>query len=213
MLVLGDSHTLVFKHDLFRLAFPLTRFEVCSVGGATVSGLENPNSKTQALQTFHAALERVPTGTKTILMLGEVDTGFVIWYRAKKYNDSVECMLEQATANYVKFIDQVAQKCSPIVVSTPLPTIRDGENFGEVANQRKAVTSSQQERTALTVHFNQMVEAYCEKNRVPFLNLDEVSSGRDGLVLSTLLNPDESNHHYKSLAHAQMMIPRLRKFL
>jgi len=52
IMVLGDSHAQIFMFPLFKIFFPLIKFDVCSVGGATASGLENPNSKTQAYKNF-----------------------------------------------------------------------------------------------------------------------------------------------------------------
>ena len=49
-IVLGDSHALVFISRRFRRYFPLTKFDVCSVGGATASGLDNPISRLQHMK-------------------------------------------------------------------------------------------------------------------------------------------------------------------
>lgn len=211
--VLGDSHALVFNHDLFRLAFPFSRFEVCSVGGATVSGLENPNSKTQAQQTFARALQAAPEDSTVLLLLGEVDTGFVIWHRAKKYALSVDEMMSQAVENYLRLIQTVKERHRPVVISTPLPTIRDGSALGDVANQRKEISATQHERTELTIRFNTAMQSHCSSLGITYLNYDKDSIGSDGVVKATLLHSDASNHHYKPLAHARLLLPKLRKVL
>ena len=211
--VLGDSHALVFNHDLFKLAFPFSRFEVCSVGGATASGLESPNSKTQAQETFARALQAAPEDSTVLLLLGEVDTGFVIWYRAKKYALSVDEMMSQAVENYLRLIMIVKERHSPIVISTPLPTIADGSALGDVANQRKGISATQHERTELTIRFNAAIQSHCSSLGIPCLNLDKDSIGTDGIVRPNLLNSDAQNHHYKRLAHARLLLPKLRKVL
>ena len=210
---LGDSHALVFNHDLFRLAFPFSRFEVCSVGGATASGLENPNSKTQAQETFSRALQAAPKNSTVLLLLGEVDTGFVIWYRAKKYALSVDEMMRQAVENYIRLIETVKERHCPVVISTPLSTIKEGSAFGDVANKRKEISATQHERTELTIRFNAAIESQCKARGVTYLNFDEESIGPDGLVRYDLLHTDMSNHHYKPLAHARLLLPKLRKVL
>src|SRR5579872_5949032 len=96
VVVIGDSHTAVFRHPVMKLRFPWVKFDVCQVGGATASGIENPNSQTQAYRVFDDRLERVVEEDTIIVLLGEVDTGFVIWYRAQKYHSSVQEMLETA---------------------------------------------------------------------------------------------------------------------
>ena len=60
IIVLGDSHALVFLSRRFRRYFPLTKFDVCSVGGATASGLDNPNSLTAAYEMFSNNLSSMP---------------------------------------------------------------------------------------------------------------------------------------------------------
>ena len=53
VLVLGDSHTAIFSHNSLKQFFePKYLLLVQTVGGATISGLSNPNSQTQALPIF-----------------------------------------------------------------------------------------------------------------------------------------------------------------
>jgi len=213
VVVLGDSHAQIFGHDLLRILFPSKIFDVCSVGGATVSGLDNPNSKTGALETFRMKLETAPNGSRVIVMLGEVDTGFVIWYRAEKYGESVEAMLKKAIDNYSAFISEISTHHKPIVISTPLPTITDNNDWGEVANVRKEVSVDQFVRTRLTLKFNTAVKAWCLEHSVPYLDLDTESLGEDGLVTPMLLNHDHRDHHYDPKKHIRLIVPKLRSVL
>ncbi|MFJ5285033.1 SGNH/GDSL hydrolase family protein [Pseudomonas sp. NPDC088429] len=212
VLVLGDSHALVFSSEKMTELFPEHSFEVTSVGGATVSGLKNPNAVTQAMPQYLAALEA--TNAKTaIVMLGEVDTGFVIWYRAQKHGSAVDQMLEQAITNYQKLLRDLAKTFDVICVSTPLPTIQDDVQWGEVANLRKEVTASLAERTELTIKFNRMMGAFCDREGVSHLNFDHMSLDDTGVLKNHLRNPDPGNHHYDPAAHAVMIEPRLRPLL
>ncbi|HEX5338950.1 MAG TPA: hypothetical protein VFW53_10985, partial [Gallionella sp.] len=148
ILVLGDSHSPIFNHPRFKAAFPDLSFDVVTVIGATASGLENPNTKTQAYPIFKQASQRSVAKT-VMVMLGEVDTGFVIWYRAQKYRESVTAMADCAIASYSRFLLELKTRHEVVCISTPLPTIQDGNDWGEVANARREVTASQAERTAL----------------------------------------------------------------
>lgn len=213
IVVLGDSHAQIFGHDLFRLYFPFIKFDVCSIGGATISGLDNPNSKTGACERFREKLASTPEGGRIILMLGEVDTGFVIWYRAEKHGEPVKAMLEKAIDNYIAFIDEVAVNHKPIVISTPLPTITDDNDWGEVANLRKEVSVSQAERTRLTLSFNASIKVCCSERSIDYLDLDPESLGDDGLVRSSLLNDDKHDHHYAPKKHIALIVPKLRTIL
>jgi hypothetical protein len=81
--VLRDFHTLVFESEKMKSLFPELDFSVTSVGGAIVSGLENQNAVSKAMPQYLSALNTT-TADAVIVMLGEVDTGFVNWYRAQK---------------------------------------------------------------------------------------------------------------------------------
>ncbi|MGP6460482.1 SGNH/GDSL hydrolase family protein [Pseudomonas parakoreensis] len=212
VLVLGDSHALVFSSEQMKTLFPEHTFEVTSVGGATVSGLKNPNAVTQAMPQYIAAMQTT-SATTAIVMLGEVDTGFVIWYRAQKYGSSVDEMLEQALGNYQKLLRDIAKRFQVICISTPLPTIRDDMQWGEVANMRKEVKTSLFDRTRLTIKFNALMESFCRQEGISHLNLDKLSTDDKGQLKESLRNPDPNDHHYEPSAHALMIAPLLRPIL
>lgn len=213
ILVLGDSHTSIFKHKALRGCVPGSFFNVINIGGATASGLANPNSKTQAYQRFREALADTKA-KRVIVMLGEVDTGFIIWYRARKYHESVESVMAKTIGNYTDFLLEVqAHPATVLCISTPLPTIKDGNDWGEIANARKEVSASQIDRTELTLRFNQHIRAFCESHGIGFISLDEKSLGPDGTVDPGLLNSNPNDHHYEPAAYAKLLIEPLREKL
>lgn len=212
ILVLGDSHAVVFSDARFRAEFPLHSFNVVAIGGATASGLENPNSKTQAAPIFMDAMKRSAAST-VIVLLGEVDTGFVIWYRAEKYQVSVSEMLQSALTSYQEFLRLLKDERRVVCLSAPLPTITDGRDWGEVANARKNVRASQAQRTTLTIRFNEGMRSFCAKNGIGYLDFDGESIGKDGLVDAKLLNSNPLDHHYEPRAYMEMMIPKLEEHL
>ena len=188
-----------------RLKLWRTYLNVVWVGAATASGLENPNSKTQAFAKFDRALETT-RAKKVVVMLGEVDTGFVIWYRAAKYGVPVADALGKTLTTYRQFLQKIrARGLLPICISAPLPTIQDGNDWGEIANQRKSVTATQRERTDLTLKFNREMEAFCAAEGMVYLNLDGQSLGKDGLVKAGLLNKNALDHHYDKRVFASML--------
>ncbi|WP_201766594.1 SGNH/GDSL hydrolase family protein [Picosynechococcus sp. NKBG15041c] len=148
-----------------RVNFPWYFFNVVSVGGATASGLENPNSITQAFSIFKTNLENSKAKI-VIVLLGEVDTGFVIWYRSEKYNTKVEEMLDKALKNYQDFLLFLSKRYQVICLSTPLPTIKDGQNHGQVANLRKDIKASQRDKTQLTIQFNKSMKRFCFQKKL-----------------------------------------------
>jgi len=213
VLVLGDSHAGVFRHPRLASAFPEFAFQVVQVHGSTASGLENPNdSRTQAYPTFRRAIEST-AAQRVIVSLGEVDTGFVIWYRSFKYRESLFAMLDRAVGAYTRFLAEVEDHFETACISAPLPTIRDGIAWGEVANLRRTVRAPQLARTALTLEFNRRVRAFCRSRAITFLDLDAASLGADGLVRGELRNSNPADHHYEPSRHADLLRPPLSVFL
>ena len=212
ILILGDSHSPIFNHRLFKKSFPHLSFNVVTVIGATASGLENPNSTTQAYPIFREAVKNSTT-KRAVVMLGEVDTGFVIWYRAQKYNESVTAMMEKAISSYSHFLLELKTQFDVICISTPLPTIQDNNDWGEVANARREVKTSQIERTALTLEFNRTMQEFCEKNGICYLMLDNESLGENGIVKTTLLNSNPQDHHYDAEIYATLLVEKLATVL
>ena len=211
IIVLGDSHALVFLSRRFRRYFPLTKFDVCSVGGATASGLDNPNSLTAAYEMFSNKLSSVPKNSIVIVMLGEVYTGFVIWWRSQKSGHGIELMLGRAVKkNYTKFISELDSSHRPLVISTPMPTITDDNEWGEVANLRSEISATQRERTDLTLRFNSEIREYCGRYSIPYVDRDKASLGDDGLVVDHLIGGNRNDHHYDVGQYLKLMAPRLR---
>lgn len=208
ILVLGDSHAEVFRHR--DVAPPGYYFKIVSVGGATISGLQNPNSATQALPIFEKAIKR-SKGEICVTLLGEVDTGFVIWYRANKHDFNVAEVLEQTVNRYIEFIEKIPREKHVLIMSTPLPTIQDGQEWGEIADARREITASQRQRTELTLQLNQSMKRYAKGRGVMFIDLDARSLGKDGLVDPDLLNANQFDHHYDVEKYIKLFKPDLIK--
>lgn len=209
VLVLGDSHSKVFNRRRLRKGFPGHFFTVCAVGGATVSGLQNPNSKTQAMPIFREALATT-AARYVIVLLGEVDVGFVIWYRAEKYQETVERMLEQVIRNYQGLLLEIAERAKVICVSAALPTIVDDQNWGDVANQRRKVKATLNQRIDLTLEFNRQMQEFCEANGFIYLACDDDVLNEDRRVSEEFRNPNPLDHHYNYDLYADLIWNKLK---
>jgi len=209
VLCLGDSHVDVMRHVRVARVW----FRAKPVAGATASGLQNPQSTSQAMAIFDALLTRAQPWQGILLHLGEVDCGFLIWRRAQRLGVAVEQQLTYTLDTYASFISKVAQRGFDrvIVLSAPLPTIGDDPaKWGEIASLRSTVTASQAERTALTVRFNAGLRDRCEALGVPFI--DATSGHRDrstGLVDASFLRPTHQDHHLADGPYSRLIAREL----
>jgi len=207
---LGDSHVGAFRD----VRVPGVWFRVTVVGGATASGILNPQSKTHSFTTFAARLGRAPRWQQVLLQLGEVDCGFLIWHRAERRGLSVEEQLTRTLDSYATFIARIASMGfrRVMVLSVPLPTISDlpSEWGGKVANLRKEVTATKAERTKLTLRFNSELCERCDAVGVTFV---DVTTGHfdpsTGLVDPRFLRDTNLNHHLADGPYTELLSTEL----
>jgi hypothetical protein len=195
--IVGDSHVDSFKAAHRR---GLLDASACfkRVQGATAVGLRNPNSLTNALAVFEKCLLPRKRNVIPVVQLGEVDCGFVIWWRASKHNESGEAQLEHSIAAYGEFIEKLLRAGYPKIVVTgaTVPTIQDGQDWGEVANARREVSASLQERTALTRRYNAALRRLALERDLPFIDIgDLVLDPATGVVADRFRHPDKTDHH------------------
>ena len=213
LLVIGDSHTTVFNCTDFKHAVSdkYNSF-VVTVGGATVSGLSNPNSHTNSKQIFDEYLQFLQPDV-VVILLGEVDVGFLLWHQSQKHKKNIEELLGFCVNKYDNFLASHAGKTSTIVVSVPLPTIKDDQDWGEIANARKSIKATQRQRTDLTLSFNQQLKQLCKSRNLFYMDLDAESLGPDNLVTSNLLSKDNNNHHYDNARYLPLILKYLKPLL
>lgn len=215
VLVLGDSHARIFNSKFIKTKTRKINWNVCSVSGATLSGLNNPNSVTKALDKFKNTIAKSLHSDALVFLLGEVDVGFVIWYRAQYNNINVQDALKKAVSNYKALLLSSIETAPVFVISTPLPTIFDYEIASDVAKERSKVTSSYKDRVNLTLKFNKIIEEFCAENGICYLNLDGYSLGENNQIKASLLNSDKLDHHYNEEAYSSLILeyclPPIRK--
>jgi hypothetical protein len=207
VVVLGDSHS----EALAGWRPPGWRFDVVTVGGATASGVVNPNSVTAALPTYQARLQKVRPFQSILVMLGEVDCGYVIWRRVSEGHD-LDASLAETLRRYESFLETTARHASRLfVMSVPLPTLPDDTTgWGEVAQRRANVPTSQRDRTDLTLRFNEQLAERCRAHGWEFV--DSTSAQLDGstrLVRSDLVRHGEADHHLRDDGYREVIADAL----
>jgi hypothetical protein len=211
VIVLGDSHSEV----LAEWAPAGWLFDVTVVGGATASGVRNPNSATEALPRYRERLARSKVWQPVMTMLGEVDCGYIIFRRARTEQITLDESLSETVRRYEEFIrDEVASEHPVIVMSAPLPTLPDdASSWGEIAQRRADVQISQAERTSMTIQFNQRISDICTREGWRFV--DSTSAQLDpktGLVRDDLIRHGSGDHHladelYRTLLASALQCP------
>ena len=210
---MGDSHTRVFTWAAERGTLPRTVIDVETVIGATALGLANPNSTTDALGRFRRAVKRVPHDQRVFVLLGEVDCGYLIWYRAARTGVTVEEQFEESLRTYTGFLDELLEqgwtRLVPVVV--PPPTVVDYATWEGLENARKEVRSSLPERTELTRAYNRRLRAYAQERGLEVLDYeDAVLDPATGLVRDDFRNADPLNHHLDADAFVALITQRLK---
>lgn len=215
ILAIGDSHIRVFEHSYFGRFFPNIAFKIIYVPGATASGIRNVNSLTQAYSIFKAALEE--GGYDEIFVtLGEVDAAYAIWKRAEVRGTEIAILLEDVVAKYEEFIHSLCNYAPTTVISAPLQTISDCRGCGdETSKVRSSIDISIVERTRLTLDFNKKIKMFCAQQKIDYFDFDTIALGKEGMVRSWLVHPDNPcDHHYRRWVYAMLIIGKLmmRKF-
>lgn len=216
ILCCGDSHVNVFNccNNELKNVF----FEVCEVGGATAQGLVNPNSKTNALPIFEKKINDTKMD-KLLIMLGEVDCGFVIWVRSKRYNISVDEQINNSINNIFFFIQKILDNNKYlsnkdiIVVGAILPTIKDSTNKKFLGGARSEVDISQIERTKKTIEYNNLLKNNCNVFGYNYIDITEYIISNEGIVKDYYLNINPYDHHLDSNKTFKLWISKLKCIL
>jgi len=218
ILFFGDSHTQKYiKHGANKIQNDV-KFDVCYVKGATAQGAVNPNSKTKALSIYRKTLKRKKNNDYDYfaIMLGEVDCGFVIWFRAKKYNKTIHEQIMLAINNLEEFlkndVEKVFSEDKIVVVGATLPTITDNTDKKFLNGARSEIDASLQERIDCTFEYNKQLSIMAEKNNYQYFDIsDETFDQENYCVFPQFLNKNPYDHHFDGHSVAQFFVDKFKK--
>lgn len=195
---LGDSHVRYFRRAAQQGLLAPGELTGLEVGGATAVGMRNPNAKTNAIGRYREWIGDKPRDAVVVTHLGEVDCGFVIWYRAAKYDERVQAQARQSVEAYFEFVDELIDAGFQRIVITgaTLPTISDEDLVGEVVEKRSSITATQRERTDLTLQYNRALAGEAQRRGLPFVDIaNDVIDPTTGVVSRRLRNRNPEDHH------------------
>ncbi len=215
VLAIGDSHLLPLKRG--RLGF--SRFSgrvmlAVSVLGATGSGATNPNSVTGANDIFSSLLRTVKPKDTVVVMLGEIDAGFLVHLKAERQGEPVAKILDDMLARYIDFLGGVLQRTPRLIVIGPIPpTVENYTEWPGLNGARGKVLASQAVRMASTAAWGREVKIWCRAQGAQYLDLLEETLLADGSIREEFLNSDPADHHLHSDAMRRLLRARLGEFL
>jgi hypothetical protein len=127
---------------------PHAWIDMLSVVSASARGLANPDSMSGALPLFTRRIELAQRWQPLIFMVGEADTGFLIWNRIEKGRGTIDELVEQSIDHYMNFLRDVhAQGFDKIIVlSSPATSAARYSDAG--------IHNPQGPRTELTLRYN-----------------------------------------------------------
>ena len=212
ILCCGDSHTRVFDYCNRRQNEFV--FDVCVVSGATAQGAVNPNSKTDALNIFEKKINST-RADKILIMLGEVDCGFVIWVRSKRYNISIDDQINISVNNLFTFVNNIIETKNYtnkdiIICGSILPTIKDNTDKKFLSGVRSEVDVSQLERTKKTIEYNNLLKKNCHKYGYNYIEIVNDILGKDGIVRDEFLNSNSAEHHLDNEKTYKLWLSKLK---
>ncbi len=138
-------------------------------------------------------------------LLGEVDCGFILWRRHERTGAPLDGLVEQAVEHYRGFVAAAKTLAPVMVVSAPLPTLTDLTKIGDYAGQRRDITATRPERTALVRDLNGRCAEMARALDVRFVDLDPASLGLGGEVSELLVGIDPRDHHYDAVVYAHLL--------
>jgi hypothetical protein len=211
---LGDSHLRPVEAAIAAGLFAPFQCRSEQVGGATAVGLRHPTSKTQALAVFRERLYPFEPHLIPVFQIGEVDCGFVIWVRSRRYGESVRDQLDASLEAYAGFLREIRDLGyhDLIVTSATLPTICDNQLDGEVALLRAEVKASHRDRTDLTLEYNQRLADICLAEDLRFADLTlDLLDPTTRLLHHRFRHPDPKDHHLNPQTAGPVWARRVRE--
>lgn len=193
--VLGDSHALVFNAYVGEQY----DFDVVVVHGATARGSINPNTSTNALNIYKQSLSKKDSD-KVLIMLGEVDCGYLIWYKSKFENIDPYIQMQDTIDKLFLFVKnevcEIYNNSDIIITGSPLPTIKDNTDKRYLAGARSEVDALLKDRMELTLEYNNRLRNISNENGYKYIEITDYILDKNMMVVKQeYLSENLYDHH------------------
>jgi hypothetical protein len=158
--VVGDSHTAIFKND--------PAFKVVGIAGTAHNLIykESTSNSHQKLQQVIGTIDK--KCDFVMLVLGEIDCRFHIYYQATKKHEPILCIILETVRNYGLALDWLlCQGVSPIVLGIPPTGTYDRFEF-DMPGKPYALPETLAE---IYREFNKQMQYYCRSTGIPYLDI------------------------------------------
>jgi len=223
--VCGDSHTSVWT--AVQKLLPNTQALRTRIGGMSAYGLANPASTTQACQRISEMV--AGSGVRWLfIMAGQVDVDFVFHYRAARDPAlTFEAQAAMSRSNLLAFLQSVLQGSRELMASRIIvlgahpPPLGDGQmqeamlhhmtknqaDTGQGHSMQVPALPSHQERTAMTIQFNEWMQEEVEAAGFEYISIAEkLLDPTSGVVQSAYLRADPTDIHLADEALAPLYL-------
>lgn len=175
------------------------------VQGAAALDLANARSHTHALKDYSEWLETTPHRHVLLFLLGEADVDYLVSRIPEKYR------MEEVLRPYTAFLSGYRDKGYRIVlVTVPLPAVRDGESGGDMEALRRRLHVGQRERTGLTLEYNQVLRDWARQYGAYLLDLDtDLLDPATGVLREEYYCRNRADNHLEPTAFTDLLCRHL----
>ena len=169
--VIGDSHAMTFRRN--------KPFVAHHIGAATAHNLKKKDTSTHSNEKLFDTIDRIRMKDIVILLFGEIDCRIHAYYQFRKNDEknTISEILDMTIANYGEVMEQIRELgINPSIHSiSPATTVGNEYNFPYYADPEV--------RCEITRMFNEKLEAFCNRNGYPYIDVYSKVCDENGLML------------------------------
>jgi hypothetical protein len=169
--VIGDSHGKVYRWNLL--------FIVYHLGAATAHNLAKESSTTGSNRKLFNIIDRIGRRDIVVLVFGEIDCRIHIYYQYKKNGETKTLaeLIDDTISCYGTVLEKLRDRGMNFAVQGVPPATRVRNEY------RYPFYATPEIHCQISAMFNERLEAACEKNGYPYIDVYSRSADEDGFML------------------------------
>lgn len=169
---IGDSHITLFTgQDIIPPVYPgisddtLASFQTYRLGAVLAYNLREGGHTSQGREKLLSVLSTIATGSKVMLVFGEIDVRTQLIKQAKLQKKSINWVVKRCVARYFHVIAEVGTDYQVLVWATP------PQSMTTHSSNKFPTVGTGQERNAVARLFNAELKRLCDEYLVPFVSI------------------------------------------